>query len=386
MPEQLMDPRGPNAALIGEPGSRHRLETPALVLDVDVLERNINAMASHAKRRGYGLRPCFKVYKSVEIARRQMAAGALGVCCATLAEAECTVAAGIGSVLLFTTVVTPGKLERLAELNARAGELIVVTDDPGNVADLAQAARKTGRVLEVMADYEMGGGRTGARDAGQTVALARLIADTPGLHYAGLQAYNGRILGIPDYAARRAASLERIAMLQEVIAQLTSDGLTPQIVSGGGTGTYDIDPDAGVFTEIQAGTYVLMDVMYGQVQLHSDGPGPFGQALSVCASVVSAAGEGFAITDGGAKEIDGVFGTLQPVITAGAPDGSTYSMVGDDLGRIDFPAGAQIPAVGDRISLIPPHSWQTVPLYGLYHCVSGDTLVDIWPVDALASW
>jgi 3-hydroxy-D-aspartate aldolase len=381
-----MDPRGPNAALIGQPGSRHALETPALVLDLDVLTRNIAAMAGHARARGYALRPCFKVYKSTQIARRQIAAGALGICCATLAEAECTVQAGIASVLLFTTVVTPGKLARLAELNAAAEELIVVTDEPGNVPDLAEAARRSGRPLKVLADLDMGGGRTGARGAPAAVALARLIADTPGLRYAGLQAYNGQILCIPGYAERRQAALACLAPVRDVIGRLEAEGLAPGIVSGSGTGTYDIDPEAGVFTEIQAGTYVLMDVNYSGVQLLPAGPPPFGQALTVCASVVSAPGGSYVITDGGAKEIDGVFGALPPVIAAGAPERARYSMVGDDMGRIDLPEGAEPPAVGNRVSLVPPHSWQTVPLYQVYHCVSGDTLVDIWPVDALASW
>jgi 3-hydroxy-D-aspartate aldolase len=376
---------GPNAALIGRPGSRHELETPALVLDLDVLTRNIEVMAEHARARGYQLRPCFKVYKSVEIARRQVTAGALGICCATLAEAEAAALAGIASVLLFTTVVTPGKLERLAALNVVAEELIVATDEPGNVSDLAEAARRSGRALKVMADFDMGGGRTGARGVAQTVALARLIADTPGLHYAGLQAYNGQILAIPDYAERRRAALECLAPVREVIARLTAEGLAPQIVSGGGTGTYDIDPDAAVFTEIQAGTYVVMDVSYGRVHLRPEEPEPFGQALTVCASVVSAPGGGYVITDGGGKEIDGVFAELQPVIRAGAPEGSRYSIVGDDLGRIDLPPGGEAPRVGDRVTLVPPHAWQTVPMYRVYHCVSGDTLVDIWPVDGLSN-
>jgi 3-hydroxy-D-aspartate aldolase len=382
----LADGRGPNAALIGKPGSRYRLETPALVLDLDVLTRNIEAMAEHARAHGYQLRPCFKVYKSVEIARRQIAAGAVGICCATLGEAEAAVQGGIGSVLMFTTVVTPGKLERLAALNAAAEELIVVTDEPGNVPDLAAAARRSGRALKAMADFDMGGGRTGARGAARAVALAKQISDTPALHYAGLQAYNGQILCIPGYEERRRASLECLEPVRKVIAQLTAEGLAPEIVSGSGTGTHDIDPAAAVFTEVQAGTYVLMDVNYGQVLLRRDGRGPFEQAVTVSTSVVSAPGGGYVITDGGAKEIDGVFADLQPVITAGAPEGSRYSIVGDDLGRIDLPPQARSPEVGDRVSLIPPHAWQTVPMYPAYHCVSGDTLVDIWPIDALANW
>jgi 3-hydroxy-D-aspartate aldolase len=380
------DPRGPNAPLIGQAGSRHHLETPALVLDLDVVDRNIAVMAEHARSFGYRLRPCFKVHKSVEIARRQVAAGALGQCCATLAEAEAAVAAGIPGVMLFSTVVTPGRLGRVAQLNATTDEFLIVTDDPGNVAALGEAARRSGRELAVLADYAMNGGRTGAPDGKGTVELARRIADTPGLRYAGLQSYNGRILCIPDYAERAAATLEQAAELGGVLADLAAAGLDPEIVSGSGTGTHDIDGRGGLFTEIQVGTYVLMDVNYSGVQIRQDDPAPFGLALSVSASVISSPGAGYVITDGGAKEIDGTFGTLAPVIVAGAPVDSQYRMVGDDLGRIELPAGAAAPAVGDRVTVIPPHAWQTVPLYPVFHCVSGDTLVDIWPVDAQMNW
>lgn len=380
------DPRGPNAALIGQPGSRHHLETPALVLDLDVADRNIAVMADHARAFGYALRPCFKVHKSLEIARRQVAAGALGTCCATLAEAEAAVAAGIPGIVLFSTVVTPGRLDRVAQLNAATDEFLIVTDSLDNVAALAHAARRSGRELAVLADYAMSGGRTGAPDGKRTVELARRIADTPGLRYAGLQSYNGRILCIPDYDDRATATLERAAELADVLADLAAADLSPEIVSGSGTGTHDIDGRGGLFTEIQVGTYVLMDVNYSGVRIRKDDPAPFGLALTVSASVISSPGAGYAITDGGAKEIDGTFGTLAPVIASGAPEGSQYRMVGDDLGRIDIPAGAAAPAVGDRVTLIPPHAWQTVPLYPVFHCVSGDTLVDIWPVDAQMNW
>lgn len=378
--------RGPNANLIGRPGSRFKLETPALVVDVDVLDRNITLMAAHARAAGYALRPCFKVYKSVEIARRQVGAGALGVCCATLAEAEACVDAGIPGVLLFSSVVTPQRITRLAGLNTRASELIVAADDPANVAALGEAARRSGRDLAVLADYAMRGGRTGAPDPARAVDLARQIADTDGLRYAGVQGYNGTILTIAAYDDRVAASAPLVDELGEVVAALTAAGLRPPIVSGSGTGTYDIDYRSGVYTEIQAGTYVVMDANYLGVQLRTDDPAPFGPALTVETTVISSPGGGYAVTDAGGKEVDGLFGPVRPLIISGAPAGSRYEIVGDDLGRIDVPAGEAPPAVGDRVVLVPPHAWYTVPLYPVFHCVSGDALVGIWPVDARANW
>ena len=187
----MNDWRGPNASLIGQPGSRSALGTPALVLDLDRLDANIRSMATHAESRGYQLRPVAKIHKSVEIARRQVDAGALGMCCATLSEAEAMVAGGIPAVTLFTSVVSEPKLQRLAALNARAKDLIVVTDDFGNVAQLGKVIRPTGHTLQVMVDFELGGGRTGLADEDSAVALARRIRETEGLEFVGIQAYNG---------------------------------------------------------------------------------------------------------------------------------------------------------------------------------------------------
>ena len=216
--------RGPNEPLIGRPGSRSALGTPALVLDLDVLEANIASLAEHARLHGYAVRPVAKVHKSTEIARRQIAAGGIGVCCATLAESEAMVEAGIPGVMLFTSVVTPGKLERLAALNARAEGLIVVADDPGNVAQLAEAARRSGRALQVLVDIEVGGRRTGLADDDRAVALARLIAESDGLDYAGLQGYVGDHQNTVAYDARRERSHELLQPLVRLVERLESRG------------------------------------------------------------------------------------------------------------------------------------------------------------------
>ena len=156
-----MDSRGPNEALIGVPGSRHALDTPALVLDIDVMEANIASMAAHARAHDYQLRPVAKIHKSVDVARLQVAAGANGVTCATLAECEAMTDGGVPGCLLFTSVVSAPKLARLAALNARAEDLIVVADNPANLLQLAEAGRQSGRPLQVLVDIEVGGRRTG---------------------------------------------------------------------------------------------------------------------------------------------------------------------------------------------------------------------------------
>jgi 3-hydroxy-D-aspartate aldolase len=382
----MSDWRGPNASLIGRPGSRNALGTPALVLDLDRLDANIRSMATHAESRGYQLRPVAKIHKSVEIARRQVDAGAVGMCCATLSEAEAMVAGGIPGVMLFTSVVSEPKLQRLAALNARASDLIVVTDDFDNVAQLGNAARPTGHTLQVMIDFELGGGRTGLADEDSAVALARRIRETEGLEFVGIQAYNGLGLSGPDYGARRKAVLERDHRASKLVARFDAEGLHPRIVSGGGTGSHDIDPEAGVFTETQVGTYIFMDAYYIDAVMRRDEPHPFKPALTVRGTVVSAAQPGFVITDVGLKEIDGAFGPISPPVVSGAPSGAHYSLVGDDLGRIDFANPGESLPVGAKFELLTPHCYQTVTLYSVYHCVAGGKLVDIWPIDALRSW
>ena len=375
---------GPNRSLIGVADGRRRLSTPALLLDLDVLERNITLMAEQLAAAGHGLRPVAKIHKSVAIARRQIAAGALGVCCATLAEAEVMVDGGIPGVLLFSSVVGPAKIQRLAELNARADGFIVAIDDPDNALQLADAAARSGTRLKVLVDFEIGGRRTGLAAIDAVCALARLVADHEWLEYAGVQAYNGNDQRLPDYRERARRQAAAVAPLRALCDRLTTLGLKPDIVSGGGTGTYAIDPGLGVFTESQAGSYVFMDVNYGATALREDVPHPFGTALYVLTSVISAAQPGFVITDAGIKEI--AVAEFPPRIARGAPAGASYELVGDDLGRINFADPDDRMQAGERVECITPKCYATLNLYRVYHCVRGDTLVDIWPIDARANW
>ena len=357
------------------------------MLDLGALDANIASLAAHARAHGYGLRPVAKVRQSVDIARRPVAApGGLGVCCATLAECEVMADAGIPGVMLFTSVVTAPKLERLAALNARADDFLVVADDPGNVAQLAEAGRRSGRPLRVLVDVEVGGRRTGVADPERVVGLARLVADSDGLEYAGVQGYVGDHQNTVGYDERRALSRALLQPLVGVVERLGAEGLAPRIVSGGGTGTHDFDHELGVLSELQPGTYALMDVNYRATVMRRREPHPFAPALAVRTTVISAAQPGFVITDAGVKELDAIFGIEHPAILRGAPDGATYSLVGDDMGRIEFARAADRLAVGDVVEVMPPHCYQTLVLYSHFHVVQGDRLVDIWPVSARESW
>ena len=379
--------RGPNESLIGVAGSRHQLGTPSLVIDADIMDANIASMAKHAAAHGYEVRPVAKIHKSIEITRRQVEAGGRGPCCATLAEVEVMVDAGFSDTMLFTSVVTAPKLDRLARINARAEGLIVCVDHAANVVQIGEAARRSGRPIRVLVDLETGSYRTGVVGEEAAVELARLIVDTEGLEYAGVQGYTGHHMNTADYDARRTRGLAVIEPVVRAVERLRAEGLEPEIVSGGGTGSHAFDHELDVFTEIQAGTYVLMDTNYYNVVQRRDEPSPFGPALFVRTTVISNCQPEFVMTDAGIKEVDVIFGIANPAILRGAPPGAVYEMAGDDMGKVRFAnPGRDRLEVGDVVEILASHCYQTIVLYRYFHVVSGDTLVDIWPVDAYDNW
>jgi D-serine deaminase-like pyridoxal phosphate-dependent protein len=372
----------PNAHLVGLPGGRARLATPALVLDLDVFERNLARMADLARAAGVGLRPHAKTHKSATIARRQIEAGALGVCCAKLGEAEALAAAdpGLHGILLTSPVVAAGAVERLVDLNARVAGLKAVVDHPSAVEALGAAAARAGAPLELVVDLDIGLHRTGVADRQGALALARRIAEHPGLVLGGVQAYAGHLQHVADYADRRAMSLAALEDLAGTVAALRDAGLPPAIVTGSGTGTFAIDVDAGVFTELQCGSYLFMDVEYDAVGQKDGGAQSFEAALFVQMTVVSANAPAFVTVDGGLK----AFATEgpKPRIVAGAPADAPYFFFGDEHGAVvaaaDDPAR---PPLGGVVVAQVPHCDPTVNLYDSYAVVRGDTLVDIWPIE-----
>jgi D-serine deaminase-like pyridoxal phosphate-dependent protein len=373
--------KGPNERFIGVAGSRARLNTPALLLDVDAMDRNIAAMAAHVKAAGINLRPHAKGGKSIAIARRQVAAGAVGICCTTLGEAEVIAGGGIADVLITSPVTTATMIERLMALNARADGLMITADNPANVDALAAACGKAGKPLGIVVEFDVGQGRTGTISEDAAVALARRIEDSAPLRYAGVQAYYGHFQHIPAHADRKAACEAQMARVRALLARLKGEGLAPGLVTGGGTGTFDIDPAGGVYTEIQPGSYPFMDREYVEIDLAARGPAPFTPSLFVQASVVSASREGFAVVNAGYKSFATEGG--MPVVSSPKLAGAAYKLMGDEHGGITYDAkGGGVLKLGDTVEFLTPHCDPTINLYDRYHCVRGDTLVDIWPVDA----
>jgi D-serine deaminase-like pyridoxal phosphate-dependent protein len=350
------------------------LKTPALVIDLDAFERNVRKMADHCSASGISLRPHAKTHKCAEIARRQIAAGAIGQCCASLDEAQMLVRAGISSILVTSPLVAEDSIRQLLALSAACPGLMAVVDSPQMVDRLAQAAFGAGQRLKLLVDIDIGHHRTGTLPGKLACALASAITKSPSLEFIGIQGYAGHLMHLADRAERQVRSAAALDALRLTRDQLCAIGLAPRIITGGGTGSFDIDPAEQVLTELQAGSYIFMDRQYNDVW--TDGP-PFETSLFVLTRIVSANHPGMATTDAGLK----AFSTDAdaPLIAFGPKPGAAYSFFGDEYGRINLADDDAI-GLGDAVACIAPHCDPTVNLYGHYLAVRGGELVDRWTI------
>jgi D-serine deaminase-like pyridoxal phosphate-dependent protein len=342
-----------------------------LLLDAELFELNISAMAEHVSRAGKRLRPHAKAHKCVEIARRQVNALAAGVCVATVPEAELMVRAGIPGVLLTSPIADPAKCMRMAELAALAADTAVVVDHVKQARMYSSAAEQAGVTLNVLVDIDVGDHRTGISPGEPALQLAEAIRSDRNLSFAGLQAYSVRASHIEDMEARAnysAGVLNDVLLTRQL---LESRGIGVPIVTGGSTGSCLCDSALPYMTELQAGSYALMDVAYGQ--LHGV---DFRHALSVLATVVSANHLDRVTVDAGFKAFatDRPFG---PKMQYAA--GARYEWGGDEFGYV-FPGPRQRMQLGDRLRFIPPHCDPTVNLYDQIHVCRGEEVEDVWPI------
>ena len=364
------------AGLVGR--AKDELPTPALVVDLDQLEGNITRLASHAKSAGIALRPHAKTHKCAAIARLQMAAGALGVCVATLREAEAMAEGGVGGLLLTSEMVGGVKIRRLVELTRRRPDTMSVVDDPGHAAELSAAARAAGLTLNVLIDIDPGSRRTAIAPGEKAADLARRITALPGLRLRGIHCYSGSSAHVTGFEQRRAHSEKAMAPAIATFLELRREGLPMEILSGGSTGTYNIDPAFGAMTELQAGSYVFMDVDYRRIggksgAVYED----FAPSLAVIATVISRPERNRATIDAGLKAFatDRKFGP-EPKDLAGA----TFSWGGDEHGILDLTKASREPRLGERLEFIVPHCDPTVNLHDHIHALRGDRVEAVWPV------
>jgi len=366
----------------GEVVGKHRyeLDTPCLLIDAARLKKNLRIMQESVSGAVKELRPHAKTHKCSTIAQLQLDAGAVGVCTAKLAEAEVLARRGVERILITGPVVLPLKGERLLNLVEGCGSLMLVLDDLEQASLLSSLCRERGVRVDVLLDVDPGLGRTGV-DPSSAKDMGMRLADMPGLHLRGVQAYAGQVQHISPYEERRNGPLACMNRAQEVFRALRTAGLEVDVFTGGGTGTFDIDTGVKDLTDLQAGSYVLMDAEYRAIGSALDRHRfiLFEPALTMLTSVTSCNQEGWVTVDAGLKSLyrDGP----QPQILYPEDRPYAYDWFGDEYGKISFEGERGTLRHGSVFELIVSHCDPTVNLFDRFHVVENERVVDVWPID-----
>lgn len=356
------------------------IQTPALILDLDALERNIVKMGKYAAAHGMRHRVHGKMHKSVDVAKLQeKLGGAVGVCCQKVSEAEVFVRGGIGDVLVSNQVRDLYKIDRLAQLPKLGARIIVCVDDLDNVGDLSAAAVKHGTTLETLIEIDCGAGRCGVNSTKAVVEIAQAIVGADSLRFTGIQAYQGAMQHMDSYDDRKAKLDVAIAMVAEAVDALKAQGVECELVSGGGTGSYYFEANSGVYNELQCGSYAFMDADYGRI-LDQNGKridqGEWENALFILTSVMSHTKADKAIVDAGLKA-QSVDSGLPTVF---GRDDVEYLKCSDEHGVVGDPGG--VLKVNDKLHLVPGHCDPTCNVHDWYVGVRGGKVETLWPVSA----
>ena len=354
------------------------VDTPALLIDLDAFDDNLRRLAAFCAETGVRHRAHAKTHKCPEVAKRQIAAGACGVCCQKVGEAEALVAGGVTDVFVTNEIWGASKLARLAAL-AKTATIGVCVDDAGNIADLSRAATDAGTSLNVYVEIDVGAGRCGVAPGMDAVTLAALVKNAPGLHFKGLQAYHGSAQHIRDIEERR-RTIERVCEL----VQMTLDGLKAaeipcETVTGAGTGSFHFEAASGLYNELQCGSYAFMDADYARNKV--DGGEPFQEfrhSLHVLTTVMSATQPGRAVVDTGHKAL----GNDQGMPWVADIPGATYARPSDDHGTLLLQDAVRDVVLGEKLRLIPGHCDPTVNLYDWFVVHQGGRVVDLWEITA----
>ncbi|MDX1738592.1 MAG: DSD1 family PLP-dependent enzyme [Alphaproteobacteria bacterium] len=350
------------------------VDTPALLVDLDAMERNIDRMASFIKEKGIRHRVHAKTHKSADISLMQIAKGACGVCCQKVSEAEAMVRGGVRDVLVSNEIIGERKLQRLAALSKDA-RIIVCADNADNISDLNRVAGEFNTTLEVLVEIDVGAGRCGVKPGEEALELAKKVAASGNLVFAGIQAYQGKAQHIHSFEERKGAIEAACALVRETVDLLQANGLECDIVGGAGTGTYQFETASGVYNELQCGSYVFMDVDYQKI-LMEDGREitDFENSLFIYTTIMSKTKIEKAVCDAGLKA-QSVDSGLPAVY--GRDDISVLG-VSDEHGVIADPDN--LLKLGEKLKLIPGHCDPTVNVYDWYVGYRGERVEAVWPV------
>ena len=356
------------------------LDTPALVVDLDVLEANIATMQRTVARNGIASRPHAKTHKTPEIARMQLETGSVGICVAKISEAHALFKHGIEPLLMTTSNVTPTKINRAMHLRKWCDQFIQATDTPENARLLAEAADSLGLVADVVVDVDPGGHRTGITPGRPALELAQLVDRLPSLRLRGMLCYDGGSQHVTGFEKRESQTLERLVPAAETFEQFQRAGLSTEIFSGGGTGTYNIDHQTPGLTDVQVGSYVFMDAQYmgiggmNDADVYSD----FNPALTILTTVLNAQYEGRATTDAGAKACT----INRPWAIVKGETGMSYTSGSDEFGSIRYEDPSRTYQVGEKLELIVSHCDPVVNLYDQMYAVRNGVVESVWEVSA----
>lgn len=354
------------------------LDTPALLIDLDKMEANIQTMADYFTTVNAMLRPHVKTHKTPIISHKQIAAGAIGVTCAKLGEAEAVIHAGVRDVLIANQVVGSHKIARLINL-ARHSEIMVAVDNPQNVRDISEAAAAKGVTVRMLVEVNVGMNRCGVESGKPALELAKQIRQSPNLKFEGLMGYEGHTVAKPDLKEREANVREAMQHLIDAKHYLEKHGVEVSIMSGGGTGTFNITGGIPEMTEVQAGSYIFMDSTYRNVE----GVGEqFDCSLSVLATVVSRPAPDRVIVDTGLKVLAKEFGIPQPIGITGVE----MTGLSEEHGTLKFVgqvSDADVPLTpGDKIEILPTHCCTTVNLHDRYYGIRNGIVESVWDIAA----
>lgn len=356
------------------------IQTPCLILDLDALERNIKKMGDYARAHGMRHRAHGKMHKSVDVLKLQeKLGGAIGVCCQKVSEAEVFARGGIKDILVSNQVRDPLKIDRLARMPKLGCRVIVCVDDVANIADLSAGAQKHGTTLDIFVEIDCGAGRCGVRTTEEVVAIAKAADAAEGLNFLGIQAYQGAMQHMDSYEDRKAKLDAAIAQVKDAVEGLKAEGLEPELVSGGGTGSYYFESNSGVYNELQCGSYAFMDADYGRI-LDENGKridkGEWENAMFILTSVMSHAKSDKAICDAGLKAQS---------VDSGLPfiygrDDVEYIKCSDEHGVISDPNG--VLKVNEKLRLVSGHCDPTCNVHDWYVGVRNGKVETVWPVSA----
>ncbi|MPY90323.1 MAG: DSD1 family PLP-dependent enzyme [Luteitalea sp.] len=374
------DLRAVTADDVVKPGvSKWDLDTPALCLDLDAMEQNIATMQATLSRNGLPSRPHAKTHKCAAIAKYQLATGSIGICCAKLSEAEALSRQGIDRILMTTSIPAPAKIRRAMQLRKVNPQFIQAVDEEQNLRDLSAAAKEAGVIADVVIDVAVGT-RSGIPAGDDALALAKLADTLPHLKLRGLLSYDGGVQHVKGFAARKARALKTIEVNAETCAAMKKAGLNVEIFSGGGTGTYNVMHLVPGFSDIQAGSYLFMDMQYLAIG-SEDGDEvfkDFAPSLTVTTTVLNNRFPGRLTTDAGTKAL-----TLnKPSPRVIGEPGMDYTAGSDEFGQIRFEQAVKTYKIGDKLEVIVPHCDPVVNLYDQVYGIRKDRVEVVWPITA----